>query len=68
MDRLNRAEKRGWIDNVETWREIRELRNRISHEYAEDVWLGIVRDAYRLVPQLLACIARIAADGTAPSS
>ena len=66
LDRLNRAEKRGWIDDVETWREIRELRNRISHEYAEDVWLGMVRDAYRLAPRLLACVARIAAERSMP--
>ena len=58
IDRLNRAEKRRWIDSAERWKEIRLLRNRISHEYADEAWLAIVRDAWRLTPELLECVNR----------
>lgn len=34
-DLLNRAEKLGIIDDVEIWREIRELRNATVHEYSD---------------------------------
>jgi len=33
LDNLNRAERLGWIDNVENWLVARELRNRLVHEY-----------------------------------
>ncbi|MFC1585953.1 nucleotidyltransferase substrate binding protein, partial [Fibrobacterota bacterium] len=32
-DRINRAEKRGLIDEAEQFIEIRRLRNKISHDY-----------------------------------
>lgn len=35
-DTMNRAEKLGLIDNVETWMVIRGLRNMSVHEYAEE--------------------------------
>lgn len=59
IDRLNRAERRGWIDSAHAWKEIRALRNRIAHEYAEDVWIGIVREAYSRTPVVLACVGKI---------
>lgn len=34
-DQLNRAEKLGLIDRVETWVEIRQLRNATVHEYSD---------------------------------
>ena len=68
VDRLNRAEKRGWIDSAETWRDIRALRNRISHQYAEEVWLGIVRDAWRYAPLLVECVRRAAAAKSGPGA
>jgi len=33
IDRLNRMEKRGVIGSALQWRELRELRNQIAHEY-----------------------------------
>ncbi|MEA3349954.1 MAG: hypothetical protein U9Q82_04975, partial [Chloroflexota bacterium] len=33
VDRVNRAEKRGYIESAYTWKEIREVRNQITHEY-----------------------------------
>lgn len=35
LDNLLRAEKLGWIGSVQTWVELRELRNRLIHEYME---------------------------------
>lgn len=36
-DRLNRLEKLRIIDSVEGWRELREIRNALSHEYENDL-------------------------------
>lgn len=36
IDNLNRAERLGWIESVETWVEVRRLRNRMIHEYVRD--------------------------------
>lgn len=36
IDNLNRAERLGWILSVETWIEVRRLRNRMIHEYVRD--------------------------------
>jgi hypothetical protein len=35
LDNLLRAEKLGWIDSTQAWIELRELRNRLVHEYME---------------------------------
>ena len=35
LDNLSRAEKLGWVDSVERWIALRELRNRLVHEYME---------------------------------
>ena len=36
VDRLDQAEKLGWIDSAEEWMTIRQLRNQMIHEYIED--------------------------------
>ena len=36
LDNLNRAERLGWIRNVEFWLTARELRNKLVHEYMLD--------------------------------
>jgi len=36
VDNLNRAERLGWIRSVDTWLEVRRLRNRMIHEYVRD--------------------------------
>jgi len=36
IDNLNKAERLGWIGSVETWIEVRRLRNRMIHEYVRD--------------------------------
>lgn len=35
LDNLLRAEKLGWIESTQIWIELRELRNRLVHEYME---------------------------------
>jgi hypothetical protein len=35
LDNLLHAEKLGWIESTQTWIELRELRNRLVHEYME---------------------------------
>ena len=35
LDNLLRAEKLGWIESTQVWIELRELRNRLVHEYME---------------------------------
>jgi hypothetical protein len=35
LDNLFRAEKFGWVESAQTWIELRELRNRLVHEYME---------------------------------
>jgi len=44
LDALNRAEKRGLVDSAAGFLEIRELRNEIAHEYAQEK-LGDLFDA-----------------------
>jgi len=36
IDNLSRAEQLGWITDTESWVAIRELRNRLVHEYVTD--------------------------------
>ena len=53
-DAINRAEKKGLISSAEKFIEIRKLRNRISHEYAEsDADIdGIYAAVFNQVPEL----------------
>jgi hypothetical protein len=59
IDRLHRAEKRGWIDSADDWKRIRQLRNSISHEYLPERWKAVVREVLRDAPALLQCVSRI---------
>lgn len=36
IDKLNRLEKLGYIEEAEEWHHLRGLRNQLSHEYGED--------------------------------
>ncbi len=36
LDNLDRAERLGWIENANRWIDIRDLRNKMVHEYMED--------------------------------
>jgi hypothetical protein len=64
IDRILRAEKRGWVASASELIAARDLRNRIAHEYDAEGWRLIARAAYALVPQLLLSVERtIAASG-----
>jgi hypothetical protein len=53
IDLYNRAEKRGMIADAPTFREIRELRNEIAHEYRLREPKDIYSDALRLAPIMI---------------
>ncbi len=59
LDVLNRAHKRGLIESIDEVREIRELRNDISHEYVPTNLKDIFGDTLKLSASLLEIIERI---------
>lgn len=63
LDVANRAEKRSLIGSVDWLRELRDTRNRISHDYAGDRLAETLEWCRRELPELLACCARIATYG-----
>ena len=58
LDRIYRAEKRGWANASEMIR-IRELRNLIAHEYANDKMPEVFAAVAALSPILLAVIPKV---------
>ncbi|MEQ1591137.1 MAG: HepT-like ribonuclease domain-containing protein [Thiobacillaceae bacterium] len=52
LDRIYRAEKRGWIARADVLVRIRELRNLIAHEYAADKMAEIYEAVFMLAPEL----------------
>ena len=59
LDALNRAEKRRIIESVDKFREIRELRNEIAHEYALDDLTQLFRSVVNYTPELFQIIQNI---------
>jgi len=59
IDRLNRAEQRGIIDSAEGWRNIRELRNQIAHEYVLEDLYSLFEDVVQFTPLVLRCVDKI---------
>jgi len=57
-DRINRAEKKGLIENAQTFAEIRTLRNAIAHEYLPEAVRTIFRQTLRYAPPLLDAVDR----------
>jgi hypothetical protein len=62
LDNLLRAEKLGWVESTESWVELRELRNRLVHEYmtTADGLLEALQHALRSVPVLIETQRRMA--------
>ena len=54
IDTVNNAHKRGLFTDIETIREIKDLRNDIAHEYIDDNLQDLFEDVMRLTPLLLA--------------
>ena len=63
LDVANRAEKRNLIGSLDWLRELRDTRNRISHDYAGERLSENLEWCRRELPELLACCARIATYG-----
>ena len=66
LDNLLRAEKLGWIESTQHWIELRELRNRLVHEYMEsaDNLLEALQQALAGVDVLIETQQRMAATVT----
>jgi hypothetical protein len=62
LDNLLRAEKLGWIESAQTWIEMRELRNRLIHEYIETPsdLLSALKQALQFVNILIETQSRMA--------
>lgn len=60
LDRIYRAEKRGWLDASEMIK-IRELRNMIAHEYAAEKMTEIYAAVYALARTLLIIVPNVTA-------
>ncbi|MGD9889452.1 MAG: hypothetical protein AB7S56_09335 [Halothiobacillaceae bacterium] len=56
LDNLARAERLGWIEQAEQWMTMRNLRNKMVHEYIEDpaVLADALNAGHHFVPTLLA--------------
>ena len=65
LDVANRAEKRGVIESVEWLRELKDTRNRISHDYAGDLLPEVLAYCRAELPRLSAACERIATYGNA---
>jgi len=62
LDRIERAEKRGWIAAPDLVR-IRELRNLIAHEYVEDKLHELHLAVLEIAPLLIELTPKVAAFG-----
>ena len=60
-DRINRAEKKGIIDNADAFVQIRLLRNEIAHEYKSESIYDIFKRVMAMTPQLMESVERIIA-------
>ena len=53
LDRIHRAEKRGWTNQPKSLIHIRELRNLVAHEYASEKMAEIYQAVFALSPELI---------------
>jgi len=58
-DRINRAEKKGWVTSADDFIEIRTLRNIIAHEYGDEEVKIIYKKVLQFTPMLLAACQNI---------
>jgi hypothetical protein len=65
IDRIHRAEKRGWAVSADHLVRARVLRNRIAHDYGAEGWRLIARSALADTPALLLTAERAYAGGQA---
>jgi len=53
IDTVNHAHKRGLFENIETIRQIKDLRNDIAHEYIDDALQDLFEDIVKQTPLLI---------------
>lgn len=55
IDKLNMLERLGVIENLDLWKEMREARNHVSHEYPDNPELSAayINKIYELSPKLI---------------
>ena len=53
IDTVNHAHKRGLFENIDVVRQIKDLRNEISHEYIDDALQDLFEDIIKLTPFLI---------------
>lgn len=53
LDRVRRAEKRGWVSEDGQLVRVRELRNLIAHEYEDEDLAALYREVIALAPVLM---------------
>ena len=59
IDVINRAHKRGLFDSVDEIRTIKDLRNKIAHEYAREDIESVYAQVVNFTPEIFAIAARI---------
>lgn len=61
IDNLNLAEKWGWLPSAQAWLDMRQMRNRMVHEYIRDPALlsDALNAAHERVPMLVATAQRL---------
>lgn len=64
IDNLNRAERWGWLISTDDWLRLRQLRNRMIHEYVKDpaVLSDALNAGHAAVPMLLAVAKALCAE------
>lgn len=64
IDNLNRAEKLGWLLSTDEWLRLRQLRNRMIHEYVKDPALlcDALNAGHAGVAMLIAAAGRLCAE------
>ena len=64
IDVVNRAHKRGLFDSVDEIRKIKDLRNKIAHEYAREDIESVFEEVIGFTPEILVIAARVLAYST----
>jgi hypothetical protein len=61
VDNLDRAERLSWIDSVDDWLAMRQLRNQMIHEYIEDpvILTSALNAGHSFVPSIMTVSARL---------
>lgn len=64
FDNLDRAERLGWIENANRWIDIRDLRNKMVHEYMEDpaILADALNSGHHFVADLIGAANRMSAE------